>query len=135
MGAPVSAQVDRSAVTTEPSGIRGQSLLTTSDLGSLPWRVGEDSVAVLDAGAAANLGRFRRLGTLLLEELGLPRVSTYPAYARFKFGDGRLWGGALRGGFARGNVGSRKGRPRLLLWMRAFRRFFVKRNGLSQQEV
>ena len=50
-----------------------------------------DSVVVLDTGATANLVCFRWLGhhNTLLEQQGLPRVPTYPAQARFKFGDGR----------------------------------------------
>ena len=51
---------------------------------------------VLDTGAAVNLARFRWLGNhyLLSNKRGFPRVSTYRACARFKFGDGPL--GAVR---------------------------------------
>ena len=51
----------------------------------------DDSVVVLDTGATANLVCFRWLShhNSLLEQQGLPRVLTYPAQARFKFGDGR----------------------------------------------
>ena len=49
-------------------------------------------VAVLRAGSAANLFCFRILGrhNRILRREGLSRVSTYPASARLKFGDGRL---------------------------------------------
>ena len=53
--------------------------------------MGEDNVAFLETGAAANLVclRWPRNHNSLLGEQGLPRISTYPACARFKFGDGR----------------------------------------------
>ena len=53
---------------------------------------GTDSVASSDTGATANLVGFRWLGrrNRILQRKGLPRVSTYPASARFKFGDRRL---------------------------------------------
>ena len=49
-------------------------------------------VAGSETGAAANLARVRRLGhrNEISEGKGFPRVTTYPASARFKFGDGRL---------------------------------------------
>ena len=52
----------------------------------------EESVGILDAGATANLVCFRRLRhhNSMMGQVGLPRVSTYPAPARFKFGDGRM---------------------------------------------
>ena len=48
-----------------------------------------DSVVVPESG---NLARFRGLArrNRILERRGFLRVSTYPACARFKFGDGRL---------------------------------------------
>ena len=52
----------------------------------------EYSVVVLDTGAAANLVCFRSLAhhNRILERRGIPRVTTYPSQARFRFGDGRL---------------------------------------------
>ena len=52
----------------------------------------EDNLVALDSGAAANLVCFKRSENrnLLLGKQGLPRISTDPAGARFKFGDGRL---------------------------------------------
>ena len=49
-----------------------------------------DCVVVLDASAPANL--IWRIGrhTSISERRGVPRAETYPACARFKFGDGRL---------------------------------------------
>ena len=53
--------------------------------------MGGGVVVVLGTGIAAALARFRRLGNLNapLGTHGLPRVSTYPACPRLKFGDGR----------------------------------------------
>ena len=52
----------------------------------------DDSAVVLDTGATANLVSVRRLthSNSLLGEMGLPRVTTHPAMARFKFGEGRM---------------------------------------------
>ena len=51
----------------------------------------ENGVVILECGAAANLARFRWLNhhNSLLGRLGLPRASTHPAQAQFKFGSGR----------------------------------------------
>ena len=48
-------------------------------------------MVILDAGAAANLVRFqwRHHHNELLVNKGFPAVTTYPAQATFKFGDGR----------------------------------------------
>ena len=53
---------------------------------------GTGRVAVLDAGAAANLVCFRLLGhhNRILGRNGFPRVPTYPARVRFTFAYGRL---------------------------------------------
>ena len=50
-----------------------------------------ESVVILDAGATANLVCFQwlRRHNELLASKGLPEVSSYPAHAMFKFGDGR----------------------------------------------
>ena len=45
-------------------------------------------MAVLETGATANVASFRLLEHFAVE--GCRRVTTYPAPARFKFGDGRL---------------------------------------------
>ena len=68
-----------------------QSFSTSLDSGCQLVCMRNDSVVVLDTGATANLVCFRWLShhNALLEQRGLPRVSTYPAQARFKFGDGR----------------------------------------------
>ena len=48
-------------------------------------------MAILDTGATANLVCFQwlRHHNELLASKGLPEVSSYPAHAMFKFGDGR----------------------------------------------
>ena len=52
----------------------------------------EDNAVILNAGATANLVCSWRLNhhNSPSEKVGLPRVPTYPAQARFKFGDGRM---------------------------------------------
>ena len=69
-----------------------QSFSTTLDLGVQFLFEEAASVVVLDIGAAANLACFRLLAhrNRILEREGFLRVPTYPAGARFKFGDGRL---------------------------------------------
>ena len=54
-------------------------------------RTDAECVAVLNAGATANLVRFRRAGHLneILKRNEIPRTTAYPARARFTFGDGR----------------------------------------------
>ena len=49
-----------------------------------------DSVVVLDAGATANLVRFKWLGNRnsFLQEMGSPKLIPNPTMARFKVGDG-----------------------------------------------
>ena len=49
-----------------------------------------DCVVVLDTSAPANLTWRIRRHTSISECWGVPRAETYPACARFKFGDGRL---------------------------------------------
>ena len=64
---------------------------TTSDMCGQFLFMGADSVALLATGATANLARSRRLEhrKKFLKLRGLLRVSTYPACARSKSGDGR----------------------------------------------
>ena len=52
---------------------------------------GGDSVVALETGATANIACFRQSGNriLLSGKRGLPRESTYPACARFEFGNSR----------------------------------------------
>ena len=52
----------------------------------------EDSAVALDTGATANLVCSRWLAhyNRILERRGIPRMSTYPSKARFRFVDGRL---------------------------------------------
>ena len=54
--------------------------------------IGADSVAVLETGTDANVGRSRRLGhrNEISGNKEIWRVTTYPACVRFKFGDGHL---------------------------------------------
>ena len=78
-----------------PKEIRGyceQSCSTTLEAGSQLIRMKEGSVATLETGAAANLVCFRRLThhNSPMGKVGLPRVETYPAKARLKFGGGRI---------------------------------------------
>ena len=72
-------------------GCTEQSFSTSLDPGCQLVCMRDDSVVVLDTGATANLACFRWLSrrNSLLEQKGFPRVLTYPAQARFKFGDGR----------------------------------------------
>ena len=51
----------------------------------------DESVVILDTGATANLVRLQwlRRHNGLLASRGFPEVSTFPAHATFKFGDGR----------------------------------------------
>ena len=69
-----------------------QSLATTADAGELFLVSPGDIVVVSDTGATANLvcssclPRHKRIP----DRRGIPRVTTYPSKARFRFGDGRL---------------------------------------------
>ena len=62
------------------------------DVGGLRASAKSGSLVVLDAGATANRICFSWLGChkRIIQKKGLPRVSTYPASARFRFGNGRL---------------------------------------------
>ena len=85
--------------TEEGKRQREQSFSTTSEAGSRVICMREDSFVSLGAGAIANSVRFRWLNRQksMMGKMGLPRVSTYPAQARFKFGGGRMWRRAFRG--------------------------------------
>ena len=65
---------------------------TTLDLGGQFAVMDADSVVVLDTGASAILVRYMWLGhhSNFSERWGVPRVETYPACARSKFGDRRF---------------------------------------------
>ena len=92
MGSPVSAQDDGNSVGTDGNGNCEQPLSTTSDLGCQFLCMGEAGAIALETAAGANLACSRRLGNRKLppKKRGFPRVSTHPAFAWFKFGDGRL---------------------------------------------
>ena len=70
-----------------------QSFSATVDVGGLFLVSQEDSVAMLDTAATANMACFRWLEhhNRLPEEHGFQKVSTFPSTARF-----RSWGGRLR---------------------------------------
>ena len=76
---------------TKVEGRNEQSFSTSLDSGCQLVCMRDDSVVVLETGATANLVCFRWLShrNSRLEKKGFPRVMTYPAQARFKFGDGR----------------------------------------------
>ena len=70
----------------------GQAFSTTSDLSGQSTVLGADSVVALEAGSTANSVCCKWLGrhNSILNCRGVSRAETYPACARFKFGDGRL---------------------------------------------
>ena len=67
-------------------------------------------MAVLNAGATANLVRSRRAGhqNEALKRNEIPRVTPFPACARFKFGDGRRGEVRRDGDVLAGIAGSRE---------------------------
>ena len=82
---------DAAPAVLPPENRDEQSFSTSLDSGCQLICMRNDSVVVLDTGATANLVCFRWLAhhNTLLEQQGISRVPTYPAQARFKFGDGR----------------------------------------------
>ena len=102
---PVTAQNSGQLARDGEGGNCEESFSTTLDVGGLFVPAESDSVFGLDAGATANLVCFRYLERhdRILQRKGFPRVSSYPASARFKFGDGRL-GEVLHAGIG-GNRG------------------------------
>ena len=82
---------ESSPAVMQSEGRTEQSFSTSLDSGCQLVCMRNYSVVALDTGATANLVCFRWLSrhNSLLEQQGLPRVLTYPAQARFKFGDGR----------------------------------------------
>ena len=92
MDAPASAQKVVHRGRDETSGAREQSVCSSMDMGNLFLVSSEDKVVVLDSGAAANLGSFRRLErrNSLLEQHGSQRASAFPSKARRRSVDGRV---------------------------------------------
>ena len=90
--ATVSARDDGSPAETAPKSNCKQSFSASPDLGGQFLRIDAAFVAVLNASAAPNLARFRRVGhrNEYSEREENPRVTAYAACARYKFGDGRL---------------------------------------------
>ena len=80
------------------------------DSGGQFLRTDAECVAVLIAGATANLVRLRRAGHLneILKRSEIPRITAYPACARFKFGDGRRGEVHRDGDILAGIAGSRE---------------------------
>ena len=68
-----------------------QSFSTSWDSGCQLVFKRDASALLLDTGTTANLvcSRWLTQHNSILEQRGFPRVLTYPAQARFKFGDGR----------------------------------------------
>ena len=85
MESPRSAQEDGFPIEKETEINCEKSSSATLYLGDQFLCVGEDGVVAPETGAAANLGRLKRLGNhnLLLGKQGLPRKSTYPAMGAF----------------------------------------------------
>ena len=96
METPVSLRTEGSSTLGEANGNCEESLSTLPDVGSQLICIGEGSVVVLDAMAAANLvcSRWLENRNSLLTQRGFRRSKTNPAKAPFKFGDGRM--GAVR---------------------------------------
>ena len=74
--------------TKDGNGQREQSFSTTLEAGSQLICARENSLVIPDAGATASQVRLRWLNhhNSMLGKVGLPRVSTYPAQVRYKFG-------------------------------------------------
>ena len=89
----VSAQDGGASAEPEAKSNCGQSAPATLDSGGQFLDMGAECVTVLNARAAAYLVRFRSAvhRNEILERTEIPRVTPFPACARFKFGDGRLW--------------------------------------------
>ena len=92
METPVSAQRADHLGESGTDGKCEQSFAVEKDLGGVPMASKVECVAVLDTGATANLVRLKWLANHKshLQKTGLPKVNTYPAAARIKFGDGRI---------------------------------------------
>ena len=73
-----------------PERLQEQSFSTTLEIGRQLAVAQSDSVVALGAGAIANSVSFKWLGnrTSFLRMMGFPRVISYSAMARFKFGNG-----------------------------------------------
>ena len=66
-------------------------------------------MAILDTAATASLVRFRWLThrNSILEKVGIPRLSTYLALARFKFGGGGIGDARFVADIAMGAAGAK----------------------------
>ena len=86
-----------------------QSFSASPDSGCQLVCARDDSVVVLDTGATANLVCFRWLSrhNSPLEQKGFLRVLTYPAQARFKFGDGRTGNVCFAADITEGTAGAK----------------------------
>ena len=94
---PPAVRMDGCRRPSEGGGVYEKSLPTTSEVGNQLISMKQDSVVISNTGAAVNIARLRRLShhSSLVEKMGRPRVPTYTAKARFKFGNGRMDDGAL----------------------------------------
>ena len=92
METPVLPQTAESVGEREAGSTCAQSPVTKVDAGEAFMASQEDSVGVLDSGATANLVCCSCLAhqKRILERHGIPRVTAYPARARFRFEEGRL---------------------------------------------
>ena len=74
--------------TKDGNGQHEQSFSTTLEAGSQLICTRANSLVIPDAGATASRVCLRRLNhhNSMLGRVGLPRVSTYPAQVRYKFG-------------------------------------------------
>ena len=90
-------------------GQRGEGFSTASGAGGKVIYMKEDGVAIFEEGAAANLVCFQWLNhhNSTLGKVGLPRVTTYPAPARFDFGIGRIGDGHFAADITAGIAGYR----------------------------
>ena len=91
MEAPLSVGSSRKPAPGGPDRSREQCFSTTLDIGGQFAASNSDSVAVLGAGATANLVRFKWLDNriIFLQRQDFPKVMPYSTSARFKFGGGR----------------------------------------------
>ena len=85
-------QNERLPAKKDQTGYWKRPLAVSRDSGGRYLCIGEDSAVVLGTGAAANSAssKWPKNHNSFLKKQGLPRLSSYPSSARFKFGDGRL---------------------------------------------
>ena len=92
METPVPPQTAGSIGDAETEGMCEQSFATSVEGGGLFLVSQEDTAVVSDTSATANLVCLSWLArrNRILGRREIPRVTTYPSQARFRFGDGRL---------------------------------------------